>query len=142
MNDISIIQWGDLPETSLLDEVGFAVKSLTITPSRTKKTYKGASGATFALRFIDPLITFSFTGMRAPLQGGQNPGPNLGWKHPGTGVDSLLNFAAEYRGYDPTLGVLIHEEPEDSFNGEDPAETKFDVVQYPFVAAGSYAEIP
>lgn len=129
----------------MLDEVGFAVKSLTITPSRTKKTYKGASGATFALRFIDPLITFSFTGMRAPFAPPAGTPPvdaqNIGWKHPGTGVDSLLNFAAEYRGYDPTLGVLIYEEPEDTFNGEDPAETTFDVVQYPFVEAGSYVEI-
>jgi hypothetical protein len=37
--------------------------------------------------------------------------------------------------------VLIHEEPEDSLNGEDPTETKFDVVQYPFIEQGSYVEI-
>jgi hypothetical protein len=143
MNNISILQWGDLPDTSLLDEVGFAVKSLTIKAARTKKLYKNGKGATFAARFIDPIITFSFTGMRAPFD--ETVGPpapdNLGWKHPGVAVAPILNFAADYRGFDPELGVLIHEEPEDSLNGEDPTETKFDVVQYPFIAQDTYQEI-
>lgn len=135
MNDVSIIQWGDLPETALLDETGFAVKSLTRTPSRTKKTYKNAQGATFALRFIDPIITFSFTGMS------DGTATSLGGVHPGKGVTSLLNFAEAVHEFDPGVGVLIYEEPEDTFNGEDPAETKFDVVQYPFVASGPPLEI-
>jgi hypothetical protein len=143
MNNISILQWGDLPDTSLLDEVGFAVKSLTIKAARTKKLYKNGKGATFAARFIDPIITFSFTGMRAPFDDTIGPPTpeNIGWKHPGVEVAPILNFADTYRGFDPDLGVLIHEEPEDSLNGEDPTETKFDVVQYPFIAADTYEEI-
>lgn len=140
MNNISILQWGDLPETSLLDEVGFAVKSLTVKPTRTKKLYMNGKGAVFGARFVNPLITFSFTGMRAAPGVG---GSGIGYLHPGVGIGSggLLNFADDYRGFDPSIGVLIHEEPEDTFNGEDPAETKFDVVQYPFIETGSYQEI-
>lgn len=146
MNDISILQWGDLPENSLVDEVGFAVKSLTKKFARTKKLYKNGKGATFGARFVDPIGTFSFTGMRAAFDDAVGPPTpeNIGYKHPGTEVSGLLNFVAdapENRGFDPALGVMIYEEPEDTLNGEDPTETKFDVVHYPFIAADTYAEI-
>ena len=139
-NNISILQWGDIPETSLVDEVGFAVKSLAIKPSREKKTYKGAGGAIFGARYINPMITFSFVGIRAAFDltvGAQN----LGYQHPGTAVPALLNFTDDIRGFDPEIGVMIYEDPEDTFDGENPAETKFDVVQYPFIASGTYVEI-
>lgn len=136
MNNVAILQYGNLPSTNLVDEVGMSMKSMSVKPMRTKKLYKGAKNQTFAARYTDPVITFSFTGVRAAPSSG-----NLGFFHPGTQVTGLLNFAESYRGFDPTLGVMIYEEPEDTFNGEDPAETKFDVTQYPFIAQGTYVQI-
>lgn len=133
MNDIRIIQWGALPATELLDEPDFSVKTLTRKASRTKKSYKDAKGATNGLRYIDPMLTFSFVGVPAAETG-------FAIQHPGTGVASLLNFTDDVHGFDPSEGVLIFEDPEDTLNQEDPLELKFDVVQYSFIT-GTPTEI-
>jgi hypothetical protein len=132
-NDISILQWGELPADVMLDEADLSIKTLSRKASRTKKTYKNAKGATNGLRYIDPLLTFSFTAVPSAAAG-------LAIQHPGTGVTSLLNFAAAVHDFDPSEGVLIYEDPEDTFNQEDPQEIKFDVVQYSFVT-GTVTEI-
>ena len=126
-NSVSIIQFGAIPADVMLDEAEFSVKTMSRKASRTKKVYKNAKGATNGLRFIDPMLVFSFTGV---------PGDASGFavQHPGTSVTSLLNFAAPARGFDPTAGVLVFEDPEDSYSQEDPVEVKFDVAQYSFVS--------
>ena len=128
MSDVaSILQWGALPAAaSLVDEAELSVKTLARKPSREKKTYKNAKGAINGLRFVNPLITFSFVGV-------PSAGTGFAAQHPGTGVASLLNFSASVHGFDPAQGVLVFEDPEDTLNQEDPLELKFDVVQYPFV---------
>ena len=133
MNDISILQWGALPATELLDEPDFSVKTLSRKPMRTKKVYKNAKGATNGLRYIDPLLTFSFVGVPSAEAG-------FAIQHPGTGVASLLNFTTDIHGFDPSEGVLIFEDPEDTLNQEDPLELKFDVVHYSFIT-GTVTEI-
>lgn len=128
MSDVaSILQWGELPAAAaLVDEAELSVKTLTRKPSREKKTYKNAKGAINGLRYINPLMTFSFVGIPAT-------NTDFAVQHPGTGVASLLNFTASVHGFDPAQGVLVFEDPEDTLNQEDPLELKFDVVQYPFV---------
>ena len=128
MSDVaSVLQWGALPAAAaLVDEAELSVKTLTRKPSREKKTYKGAKGAINGLRFINPMMTFSFVGVPSSTTG-------FAAQHPGTGVTSLLNFGASVHGFDPAQGVLVFEDPEDTLNQEDPLELKFDVVQYPFV---------
>lgn len=123
----SILQWGAIPAAAgLVDEAELSVKTLTRKAARDKKTYKNAKGAINGLRFINPMLTFSFVGVPAT-------GTQFAAQHPGTGVASILNFSSSVHGFDPAQGVLVFEDPEDTLNQEDPLELKFDVVQYPFV---------
>lgn len=126
MNDVAVLQWGDLPTDVMLDEPSLSVKSMTRKATRTKKAYKNASGATNGIRYIDPIFTFSFTAVPSAQA-------DMADQHPGTQVVSLLNFTEEIHGFDPSVGTLIYEDPEDSFAQEDPWEVKFDVVQYSFI---------
>jgi len=121
-----IEQHGTLTNGTLVDEPNVLVSSLTITPTRTKKEYKGAS-ATKALRFTDPRISFAFSGTVQAVSG-------LTDQHPGTAIVSLANFASARHGFDPDDGVIVYEDPSETENGEDPTQLSFTAVQYPFVA--------
>jgi hypothetical protein len=121
-----IEQHGTLTSTTLVDEPNVLVESLTITPERTKKEYKGAS-ATKALRFTDPKISFAFSGTVANQAG-------LADQHVGTSIASLANFSSSRFGFDPADGVIVFEDPSATENGEDPTQLSFTAVQYPFVA--------
>ena len=104
------------------------VQSLTITPQRTKRTYQGGNGATFAVRLTDPLISFQFRGYISAYSG-------LADQHPGSEVVSLANFDAAIHGFDPSDGVMVYEDPSRELDTENPAQASFSVFQYPFVAA-------
>ena len=119
-------QHGTLTSSVLLDEPNVLVTSLTITPERTKKEYKGG-GAVRALRYSDPKISFAFQGTVKAVAG-------LADQHPGTAIVSLANFASSRHGFDPADGVIVYEDPSDTENGEDATQLSFTAMQYPFVA--------
>jgi hypothetical protein len=122
-----IEQHGTLTNGTLLDEPNVLVTSLTITPSRTKKEYKGEAGSVKALRFSNPQIGFAFQGTVQAVAG-------LADQHVGTSVASLANFAASKFGFDPDDGVNVYEDPSATENGEDPTQITFTSQNYPFVA--------
>jgi len=122
-----IIKHGEIPSIdSPVDEPNILVNSLTITPSREKKTYKGESNSTVGLTFTDPLLTFAFDGYIKTNAGFAD-------QHPGTAVASLANFDASTFGFDPADGVMVYEDPSRECTTEEIAKAKFNVVQYPFV---------
>ncbi len=124
--DARIVQ-GNLPaDISLVDEPNMLVQSLTITPSREKKEYKGANKAIQGIEYVNPLITFAFEAYISDYTG-------LCDQHPGTTVASLTNFAAARFGFDPSDGIMVFEDPSTTQNLEDPETITFSVVQYPFV---------
>jgi hypothetical protein len=120
---------GNLPnDVSLLDEPDMLVQSLTITPSREKKEYKGANGAVQGLEYKNPLMSFAFESYISERTG-------LCDQHPGTTVATLTNFAAARFGFDPTDGIMVFEDPSTTQNLEDPETISFTIVHYPFVEA-------
>ena len=127
-NVTAILQYGNLPATgSLVDEANLLVQGLTVTPTREKKLYKGASNrATQGISYTDPMISFDFDCFIGTFAG-------LAIKHPGTIVTELANYAGIRHGFDPAQGIMVYEDPSDEFNNEDPDKVKFKVVQYPFV---------
>jgi hypothetical protein len=125
---LAIIQHGTLPDTaSLVDEVNLLVQSLTVTPAREMKEYKGASNrAVQGISATNPTIEFDFdcfVGIRA----------GLAIQHPGTVVTELANFAAARHGFDPDQGTMLYMDPVDEFSNDDPDKIKFKVKQFPFV---------
>lgn len=129
MPDVTaIIQWGSLPETaSLVDEANILIQSLTITPKREEKRYKGASTrATEGISLTDPTLTFAFKAYVATETG-------LAIQHPGTQVTELANFAAAIHGFDPTQGMMIYKDPSRELTIEDPDMISFTVEHLPFV---------
>ena len=109
-----------------VDEPNVLVNSLTITPSREKKSYKNGLGCTSILQFRDPILTFAFDGYITTLAG-------LADQHPGTSVTSLANYQGATYGFDPADGVMVYEDPSRECSNEDIAKAKFNVVQYPSV---------
>lgn len=123
----AILQYGTLPaDGTLLDEADLLVQSLTITPAREKKLYKGPNRATRGVSLTDPLLTFAFNAYVGTAAG-------LAIQHPGTIVSSLANFAGAIHGFDPAQGILLYEEPSTELTNEDADMVKFNVVHYPFV---------
>lgn len=125
----AILQYGTLPaDGTLVDEADLLVQSLTITPAREKKLYKGVNRATGGISLTDPILTFAFNAYVGTAAG-------LAIQHPGTTVASLANFAGAVHGFDPAEGILLYEEPSTELTNEDADMVKFNVVHYPFVAA-------
>lgn len=121
-----ILQHGAVVDIAMVNEPNVLVQSLTITPAREKKEYKGAGGCIEGLRFTNPTLSFDFDGFISSLAG-------LSDQHPGTAVVSLANYQATIHGFDNSDGVMIYEDPSRELTLEDPAKTKFKVMQYPFV---------
>lgn len=123
------IQYGDIPETGgIIDEPNLLVQSLTITPRREKKAYKGGSKATTGLLYTDPQISFAYKAIISEESG-------LAVGHPGSEVTSLTNFASARYGFDPADGILVFEDPSVELDQENPDMISFTVVNYPFIAA-------
>lgn len=125
----AIIKHGSLPAASdLVDEPDILVQSLTITPARETKLYKGPNKATQGIMLTDPTITFAFKGIISAVAG-------LADQHPGTVIADLANFQDSIHGFDPDDGVILYQDPSRELSQEDPAMVSFTAIQYPFVAA-------
>ncbi len=123
----AVVEYGELPAQDFpLDEPDILLDSLNIDPKRDKKEYKGPNKVIRALRYQNPTIEFDFKGVISEVAG-------LCDAHPGTLVDSLVNFANDIHGYSPDNGIMVYEDPKREGNNEDPAKCSFKVIQYPFV---------
>lgn len=125
----AIIQYGEISEQSMVDEPSMLVQSLKITPSREKQSWKSATTlAISALRYTNPMISFQFNALVSENSAMCN-------QHPGTLVVELLNFAGNIFQFDPDEGILVFEDPSRDLSLENPTETDFTVVQYPFIGS-------
>jgi len=123
----AIINHGNLPaDGTLLDEANLLVESLTVTPSREEKTYKGPNRSVRGISLTNPTLAFAFKARVGAYAG-------LAVQHPGTQVTELANFAAVRRGYDPAQGMMVLGDISDESNNEDPDMVSFTVTHWPFV---------
>jgi len=124
----ALLTHGNIPtDINLLDEPNMLVQSLTITPGREKKEYKGANRAVQGLEYSNPTLSFAFEAYISNYTG-------LCDQHPGTTVASLLNFASARFGFDPADGLMVFEDPSTRHGLEDPEMINFTVFHYPFVS--------
>jgi len=124
----AIIQWGSIPDTiTLVDEPDVLIQSLTITPAREEKYYKGAaSRADEGVSLTNPSLTFAYKAYVSTEAG-------FAIQHPGTQVTELANFASAKFGFDPTQGMMIYKDPSRELTIEDPDMVNFSVVHKPFI---------
>lgn len=125
----AIIQHGAIPSTGgMVDEPDLLVQSLTITPVREEKRYKGANKATQGILYTDPTLQFGFKAIISEKQG-------LADQHPGTAVAALANFTAPttIHGFDPADGIMVYKDPSDEMDDENPDMINFTVEHFPFV---------
>jgi hypothetical protein len=123
----AIITRGNIPDNgTLVDEPALLVQSLTITPAREKKTFKGATNKAIAgIQYTNPTITFAFSCIISEETG-------LAAEHPGNLVTELANFAGDLHGFSAEDGIMVFEDPVRKLDTENPDMLDFSVVQYPF----------
>jgi len=127
-NPAPTIEHGAIPSGGgVSDEADLLVQSLTITPRREEKRYKGGNKATQGLQYTDPTLLFNFKSIISEDQ-------NLAQQHPGELVASLVNFGAELHGFDPTDGILVGKDVSRELDTENPDMIDFSVEHFPFVA--------
>jgi len=135
----AIIQYGETMENSaLIDEPDLLVQSLKITPAREKQSWKRAATLAIGmLRYTNPTISFAFNAIVGEVAGFAN-------QHPGTLVTELANFAVSATSYefDPDEGIMVFEDPSRDMSLENPMETDFTVVQYPFIDSDATSWTP
>jgi hypothetical protein len=132
----AIIEYGEISAQSMVDEPSMLVQSLKITATRDKQSWKGATTlAINALRYTNPMISFAFNALVSEIAGMCN-------QHPGTLVTELANFAGNIYEFDPDEGIMVFEDPSRDHSLENPLETDFTVIQYPFIGNASTTWIP
>jgi hypothetical protein len=109
-----------------VDEANMLVQSLTITPAREEKAFKGANRATQGLLYTNPTLTFAFKAIISDVSG-------LADQHPGTEVTELANFAGDIHGFDPDQGTLIYKDPSREEDNDNPDMVNFTIAHFPFV---------
>lgn len=123
----AIIQHGAIPSTGgMVDEADLLIQSLTTTPRREEKRFKGGNKATQGLQYTDPTLTFAFKAIISDTAG-------LAVQHPGTTVTSLMNFQSAVHGFDPADGILVYKDPVREQDTENPDMISFTVEHFPFV---------
>ena len=123
----AIIQHGNLPDAgTLVDEADVLVQSLTVTPSREEKYFKGTNRADQGYSATNPKLTFAYKAIVSEYAGFAD-------QHPGTAVAELANFAAAKFGFDPTQGMMIYKDPSLDLDNDNPDMVNFTVEHNPFI---------
>ncbi len=123
----AIIQHGNLPSAAtLVDEANLLITSMTVTPAREKKDFKGTNRAIQGISYTNPTLAFDIKAYIGTADG-------FATQHPGTAVTELANYAGARHGFSADQGTMIYEDPTDDFSNDDPDKISFKVVQYPFV---------
>jgi len=111
----------DINDESNLDVQDFKFKS-----SREERQRKNRHGSIRRVEHFNPTASISFTAYIVTASG-------LADQHPGTRVVSLVNYAAERRGFDPAVGTMVLMDVEDSFSLEEDVKASYNIMHYPFV---------
>lgn len=123
------IEHGTLPALPLVDETALYVQNLDLGPTREKREIKGGNAAVKALRFVNPIFRWVFSGVASAFSG-------LTDTHPGTKiVGGLSNYASSRYGFDPSEGMTIYEDPGTTLSAESEPQVTFTAVQYPLLTS-------
>jgi hypothetical protein len=123
----AIIIHGDIEESTLVDEPNLLVQSMTYSATRERRDYKGGEGYIKGLQYRNPLLAIAcraYVSNQADLADG----------HPGEEVTELANFESSIHGFDPTVGILVMEDPTTERTVDDADQVSFTVMHFPFIS--------
>lgn len=126
-----IIVQGATPLLSIVDEPTgsptIKIAKLTRKPMRDKDPVVNTNKTILRMKYLNPRLEMDFEGQLNALSG-------LAVQDFGTKCSAVANFTAAYRGYDPSVGTIVLEDPDDSLeNINDAPTTKGKWVHYPYV---------
>ena len=111
----------DIQDESNLDVQDFKFKA-----SRETRDRKNRHGNLRRREYFNPMGAISFTAFIVSAAG-------FGDQHPGTRVTSLVNYAAERRGFDPAVGTMMIDDVEDSWGLDEDVKASYNITHAPFV---------
>jgi len=117
----SVDSLNDINDESNLDVQDFKMKY-----SRETRDRKNRHGNLRRREYFNPMVAISFTAFIVTASG-------FGDQHPGTRVVSLVNYAAEKRGFDPAVGTMMIDDVEDAFSLEEDIKASYNITHAPFV---------
>lgn len=108
------------------DESNLDVQDFKLKYSRETRDRKNRHGNLRRREYFNPMVAISFTAFIVTASG-------FGDQHPGTRVVSLVNWAAEKRGFDPAVGTMMIDDVEDAFSLEEDIKASYNITHAPFV---------
>jgi len=108
------------------DESNLDVQDFKLKYSRETRDRKNRHGNLRRREYFNPMVAISFTAFIVTASG-------FGDQHPGTRVVSLVNYAAEKRGFDTAVGTMMIDDIEDSFSLEEDIKAAYNITHAPFV---------
>lgn len=108
------------------DESNLDVQDFKFKAAREERQRKNRHGNVRRVEHFNPTVSISFTAFIVTASG-------FGDQHPGTRVVSLVNYAAERRGFDPAVGTMVLMDVEDAFSLEEDIKASYNIMHYPFV---------
>lgn len=108
------------------DESNLDVQDFKLKYSRETRDRKNRHGNLRRREYFNPMVAISFTAFIVTASG-------FGDQHPGTRVVSLVNYAAEKRGFDPAVGTMMIDDVEDSWGLDEDVKASYNITHAPFV---------
>jgi len=108
------------------DESNLDVQDFKFKYSRESRDRKNRHGNLRRREYFNPIVSISFTAFIVTASGFAD-------QHPGTRVVSLVNYAAEKRGFDPAVGTMMIDDVEDSLSLEEDIKASYNITHAPFV---------
>lgn len=109
------------------DEASLDVSEFKFKATRESRDRKDRHGNVRRREYFNPMVAISMTAM---LIGAPN---GLAAQHPGTRVTALTNYAAERRGFDPSVGTMMLDDAEDTLSLEEDMKASMNITHAPFV---------
>lgn len=125
-----IIHGASDPLNDLLDEENLDVQDFKSNFSRETRDKRNRHGNLRRREYFNPLVSISFTAFVVTAAG-------LADQHPGTRVNSLLNYAVTKRGLDPSVGTIMLDDAEDTQTLEEDLKTAMNMTHAPFVVTAA-----
>jgi hypothetical protein len=121
------VDYGTFTASDAVNEPNLLVQTVTATSSKEEKWWKDITSD------ADVLGRASNRGLGYAIKAYVKTVAGFVTQAIGTTVASLQNFATAHRGFDPASGIMIFDEPVDTFNIGDLRQCDFTVKHKPYV---------
>lgn len=124
----SRVDYGTFTDSSCVNETNLLIQSVTATSAQERKFYKDITTDCDVIgRTANRSLTWAIKGYVKAVSG-------FVTQAIGTTVSTLANFASAFRTFDPATGLMIFDDPVDSWQVGDLRDCSFSVLHKPYIA--------